>query len=341
MELKLSSLRKIIPVESFNPPSISNFIGFIIKLSLFLEFFLLACLALQNQQNIQQILLTLFHGIISGLFLFSLGTVGHDCGHGAYIRPRWLNEIIGQTCMIFHGLPYEGWKHSHNTHHANTNKGEADPDRLWLYEDEFKAMPKIGQFFWKLFQKEIFWMSAVGHYFRSMFIWSFIIHTKTDKKRDIEACQKDLIIFFTVLFLFHSSLYFIGFGFNSLIVHIITLIVAFSGLSVYVRTEHYLLSNGQDVDIKPWLTSRTFLQGSFLDFISTNLNYHIEHHICQTVPHANLPKIRPALKKFIIDAGQPYHEDTLLNFIKIAFKQEFFVLERNSFKEIPISKLSK
>ena len=330
--LTQNELRKLIPVSAFNPPSAMNFFSSVLKISLFVGFFWLALVA-------QSIWLSALFTLISGIFLFSLGTVGHDCGHGAHIRPRWLNETVGQICMMLHGLPYAGWKHSHNTHHANTNKGGADPDRLWLYSDEYLAMPKVGQFFWRLFQKEFYWMSAVGHYFRSMLPWSFIIHTKTTKESEIRACRQDLILFFAGLITFHSIWFLAGFGFKSLIFHAITIIIALSCLSVYVRTEHYLLSNGEDVDVKPWLTSRTFLQGSIMDFISTNLNYHVEHHICQTVPHANLPAIRPSIKRHILESGQPYHEDTLWNFMKIAFNQEFFVLERNTFKEIPLSQL--
>ncbi len=326
--LKLSDLRKMIPAEALNPPSFKNFLGFTVKLVLFALSFYAALQA-------SSIALTVLFTILSGIFIFSLGTVGHDCGHGAYIRPRWLNEIIGQICMILNGLPYFGWKHSHNTHHANTNRGDLDPDRLWLYSDEYWAMNKTERFFWRLFHTRCFWMSAVGHYFRSMLPWSFKIEQYTDKPEDIKNCRRDLAVFFVALAVMHTSLYLAGFGFKSMIVHFFGIIIGFICLSVYVRTEHFLLEKGWDVYDKPWLTSRTIIQNPVLDFLATNLNYHIEHHILQTVPHANLPGLRPLLKEAIVRSGQPYHEDKLWNFLKMAFNYKFTVLERETFREIP------
>lgn len=331
-ELKLTDLRKLIPAQSLKPPIAKNLFGFLIKFALFGLSFYLAC-------NASNFLLTAFWTLICGIFVFSLGTVGHDCGHGSYVRPRWLNELVGQISMMINGLPYAGWKHSHNTHHANTNRAELDPDRLWLYPDEYLAMPKIGRFFWKFFHTQGFWMSAVGHYFRSMLPWSFKIEQYTDKAEDIKACKRDNFIFLSFLIGLHGLMFFAGFGFKSVLVHFFAILIAYICLSVYVRTEHYLLETGWGVHDKPWLTSRTILQNPLLDFLSTNLNYHVEHHILQTIPHANLPSLRPMLKKAILDAGQPYHEDKLGNFLKLAFNKEFFVLERESFREIPYNNL--
>ena len=202
-------------------------------------------------------------------------------------------------------------------------------------------MSKTGQFLWKLFHTQLFWMSAVGHYFRSMLPWSFRIEKYTDKPEEIKACKKDNLIFVGSLVAFHGFLIVAGLGFKPLLVHFVAVLIAFVCLSVYVRTEHYLLDNGWDVHDKPWRTSRTIVQSPLLDFLATNLNYHVEHHILQTIPHANLPALRPILKKAILDAGQPYHEDELWHFLKLAFNKEFFVVERGSFREIQLSEMPK
>ncbi len=332
MPLQLTELRKLIPKEYYEPPTAKNIINFLIKATFFMVPLYGACLS-DNFFVIS--LLTL----ISGVFLFSLGTVGHDCGHGNYVKPKWLNEAIGQFSMTFHGLPYAGWKHSHNTHHANTNRADKDPDRLWLYTDEYLAFNVVERYFWRLFHTRLFWMSAVGHYFRSMLPWSFKIAEKTKSAEVIKDARIDLAIFFTILISFHAGMWALGFGFKSLIIHAVTILIAFMCLSAYVRTEHYLLTTGEDVEDKPWLTSRTITQNAFLDFLATNLNYHVEHHILQIIPHDNLPKIRPLLKKVILDAKQPYHEDNFFRFMVKAFNEEFFVLERETFREIPLTEL--
>ncbi len=332
MPLQLTELRKLIPKEYYEPPTVKNIVYFIIKASFFLIPLYGACL---SDNFFISTLLTL----ISGVFLFSLGTVGHDCGHGLHVKPKWLNEAIGQFSMTFHGLPYAGWKHSHNTHHASTNEEDKDPDRLWLYTDEYLAFNKVERYLWRLFHTRLFWMSAVGHYFRSMLPWSFKIAEKTKSAEVIKDARIDLVYFFSILIAFHGGMYALGFGFKSVIIHFFTILIALMCLSAYVRTEHYLLTNGSNVKDKPWLTSRTVLQNSFLDFLATNLNYHVEHHILQVIPHDNLPKIRPLMKTVILDAKQPYHEDYFLKFMVKAFNEEFFVLERNTFRPIPLSEL--
>ncbi|HEY9886118.1 MAG TPA: fatty acid desaturase [Vampirovibrionales bacterium] len=332
-QLTLNELRKLIKKEDLEPPSVRNFFGAFIKIGLYFLAFYFAC-------NASGFLATAFFTFAAGYFLFSLGTLGHDCGHGAYIRPRWLNEAIGTLSMSLHGLPYEGWKHSHNTHHANTNRGELDPDRLWLYDEEYIAMGKTERFFWRMFQTRFFWMSAIGHYFRSMLPWSFKIKEKTDNQDIINRCKRDTFIWIGIVVTFIASYAFMGFSLLKIIpVYLITVALAFMWLSAYVRTEHYLLDNGYDLHDKPWVTSRTTTHHPILDFFATNLNYHIEHHILQTVPHANLPYIRPLMKKTILEANEIYPEDEFWSFMKMSFNHEFTLMEKETFKERPISQV--
>ncbi|MDX1918139.1 MAG: fatty acid desaturase [Candidatus Caenarcaniphilales bacterium] len=325
-DLKLTDLRKMVKAEHLNPPSPANLIGFIIKLALFAGSFYFSL--------ISPWWITVLMLPLNGFLLFGLGTIGHDCGHGAYLRPRWLNELVGQICIVLHGMPYMGWKHSHNTHHANTNRVELDPDRLWLYKDEYLAMPPLGRAVWRLFHRQAFWASAVGHYFRSILPWAFRIREKTDRPEDIRAAYIDIAIFFASWIALHSALFPL-FGFKSLIVHFLSIIFGFIALSVYVRTQHNNLAVGIDVHDKPWLTSRTVLQHPILDFFATNLNYHVEHHVLQTIPHANLPKVRKLIKPVILNHGQPYHESPIGSYLATCFLAEFKVLERDTLHEIP------
>jgi len=228
-----------------------------------------------------------------------------------------------------------GWKHSHNTHHATTNKLTEDPDRLWRTPEEYFAMPKIGRYLWELFHTRLFFMSAVGHYFKSIFPWAFRIREKSKNPRDHQQAIIDIAILFISMTILHITLYqFVGI--KSLIVHAFIIIIGFMGLSTYVRTQHFLLANGSDVHNKPWLTSRTIKQHRFFDFLVTNLNYHIEHHILQTIPHANLPKLKPMMKQLIEEAGVNYEEQPLWGFLKMAFNHPFTILHPETKQEIPL-----
>ncbi len=333
-DLKLSELIKKIPAESLYPPSLTNFFGFVIKYGLFATFFTLALLS-ENWLAIAA------STLVAGLLMFSLGTVGHDCGHGAYIRPRWLNNLIGQMCIVTHGMPYEGWRNSHNVHHSNTNRLTQDPDRLWIYKSEYLALSPFMRYWWGMFQTRLFWLSAAAHYFRSILPWAFIIESKTTDKKIIASARRDIAILLTSWLVFHSSMFALGFGFKSIFLHVIMVLIGFAGLSVYVRTQHFLLDTGPDLHVKPWDNSRTVLQHPILDFFVTNLNYHVEHHILQTIPHYNLKKLRPMVKDTIERSGHTYYEFDLWPFMQMAFSRPFYLVEDGTDREILASEVDR
>lgn len=55
-------------------------------------------------------------GLVVRLFI-----IQHDCGHGAYFRSRWANEIVGLLCSLTTYTPYAMWRRNHAAHHAVWN----------------------------------------------------------------------------------------------------------------------------------------------------------------------------------------------------------------------------
>ncbi|MBI3035190.1 fatty acid desaturase, partial [Candidatus Woesearchaeota archaeon] len=55
--------------------------------------------------------------------------LGHDAGHMAIAKSRFLNELIGQFSHSFIlGGSFSYWKFKHNKHHAYPNHEYDDPD---------------------------------------------------------------------------------------------------------------------------------------------------------------------------------------------------------------------
>ncbi len=54
-------------------------------------------------------------------FLVRVFIVQHDCGHGAFFRSRWANDLVGTVCGVMTFTPYAHWRRHHNCHHGNWN----------------------------------------------------------------------------------------------------------------------------------------------------------------------------------------------------------------------------
>jgi len=55
-----------------------------------------------------------------GTFCWALFVIGHEAGHGAFSRHRWVNTLIGLATHSPLLVPYRGWQRSHALHHAKT-----------------------------------------------------------------------------------------------------------------------------------------------------------------------------------------------------------------------------
>jgi len=59
-------------------------------------------------------------------FGVGLWIVAHECGHGAFSKYTWLNDLVGFFGHSILLVPYFSWKHSHRRHHANTGSTTSD-----------------------------------------------------------------------------------------------------------------------------------------------------------------------------------------------------------------------
>jgi len=60
-------------------------------------------------------------------FVVRLFIIQHDCGHGAYFRARWANELVGWLCSLTTFTPYTFWRRHHANHHAVWNNLDKRP----------------------------------------------------------------------------------------------------------------------------------------------------------------------------------------------------------------------
>jgi acyl-lipid omega-6 desaturase (Delta-12 desaturase) len=52
--------------------------------------------------------------------LVRLFSIQHDCGHRAFFRSPWANDLLGRVLGVFTFTPYNCWRRAHAVHHATS-----------------------------------------------------------------------------------------------------------------------------------------------------------------------------------------------------------------------------
>ncbi|MCA9143093.1 MAG: fatty acid desaturase [Planctomycetaceae bacterium] len=61
------------------------------------------------------------YALFTGTAATGCWVIAHECGHRAFTRQNWLQDIIGFTLHSALLVPYFSWQRSHALHHARTN----------------------------------------------------------------------------------------------------------------------------------------------------------------------------------------------------------------------------
>ncbi|MFW7380454.1 MAG: fatty acid desaturase [Oligoflexus sp.] len=79
------------------------------------------------------------YSFVIGTCLVGYWILAHECGHGSFIKPKWLEDSIGlilhTTCLI----PYFAWARSHLLHHANHGHLEKDTAYVPVVDGSLKS----------------------------------------------------------------------------------------------------------------------------------------------------------------------------------------------------------
>lgn len=79
--------------------------------------------------------------VAQGTLFWALFLIGHDCGHGAFSRIRWLDTWVGHLAHTPLLVPYHAWRISHRLHHRHI--GDIERDETWfpLTRAQVEALP--------------------------------------------------------------------------------------------------------------------------------------------------------------------------------------------------------
>ncbi len=252
---------------------------------------------------------------VCAVAMLTMGFVGHDAGHYALSRKRWVNDLWGQFGMTFLcGMSFGFWRSRHNQHHAHCQEIEGDPDMHFgvlfsVYPQSANWRTPLGRFFLRI-QKWAFWPL-------SSFYW---VTLRYDGIRDLFQRPKETKIDRFLMPLHWVVLLIIPglvFGWPTAILAYLTM----SGLSSLMTASVFIPNHigmrrlGADEKIsyldQQVSTSRNILNPPFLDFYYGGLNSQIEHHLFPRVAHHRYRAMRPIVRAFCRERGIAYQEDSL------------------------------
>ncbi len=247
--------------------------------------------------------------------LLTMGYVGHDAGHYALSKRRWVNDIWGQFAMTFLcGMSFGFWRSRHNAHHVHCQEVGGDPDMHFgvlfsVYPGSANWHTPLGRLFLRV-QKWAFWPL-------SLFYW---VALRYDGFRDLFQRPKETKIDRFLMPLHWIVLLVVPglvFGWTAALVAYVTVSCVSSLMTASVFIPNHIgmrrLAPGHQLGYleQQITTSRNISNPRLLDFYYGGLNSQIEHHLFPRVPHNRYREMRATVRAFCEERGIAYEEVTL------------------------------
>jgi fatty acid desaturase len=251
---------------------------------------------------------------LSAVALLTMGFVGHDAGHYALSRRRWINDVWGHFGMtLLCGMSFGFWRSRHNLHHVRCQEIDGDPDMHFgvlfsVYPNSASWQTPLGRLFLRI-QKWAFWPLA-------SFYW---VALRYDAIRDLFQRPKEtkvdrflLPLHWIVLLVIPGLVW----SWPAAILAYVTVSCLSSLMTASVFIPNHMgmrrLDRGEKLSYieQQVTTSRNISNPPLLDFYFGGLNSQIEHHLFPRVPHHRYRAMRPIVRAFCRERGLAYEEAT-------------------------------
>ncbi len=99
----------------------------------------------------------------TALLLVRLFMIQHDCGHRAFFKSRWANNLLGTFLGVLTLTPYVDWQRSHAAHHAGSGNLERRGigDITTMTVREYLQHNRLRRFLYRLYRHPLI-MLGVG-----------------------------------------------------------------------------------------------------------------------------------------------------------------------------------
>jgi omega-6 fatty acid desaturase (delta-12 desaturase) len=227
-------------------------------------------------------------------FLVRLFLIQHDCGHQAFFKRRWANDLTGRLISVITLTPYDHWRRAHAIHHATSGnlgkRGVGDIDTITVAE--YQARTRWTRLRYRLYRHPAI-MFGIGPFF------VFVLQNRLPAgfMRDgwrpwASTMLTNVALFIVAGLLIHT----VGLGTFILIDLPIMLFGAtVGGWLFYVqhqfpetyweKTENW---NGREASL---LGSSHYDLPPVLRWFTANIGVHHVHHLSSRIPFYRLPRV--------------------------------------------------
>jgi omega-6 fatty acid desaturase (delta-12 desaturase) len=231
---------------------------------------------------------------LAGLFLLRLFIIQHDCGHGAFLRSRTSNDLIGRALGVLTLTPYDCWRRSHALHHAGTGnldaRGFGDVDTLTVRE--YRSRSRAGRFFYRLYRHPVVLLGIGPAY---LFLLRHRLPIGLMKDGAVYWISAIATNLGTALAL-ALPLYFLGLGVTALVFFPTLLSAATIGVWLFYVQHQFPEAHWDHAD--DWSFHEAALQGSshldlppVLGWLTGYIGIHHVHHLASRIPFYRLPEV--------------------------------------------------
>ena len=323
--IDLRTLRATVPADIFELPRFRT-----LGKALFLLSVVAAMLALGT--TVDSLVWKLVIGVLTGVPLFALASVGHESGHGSASRNRFTNDLVGLVSMSVIGMPARGWKLKHDIHHKWGGVLGVDTDT----EPGLENYLKLGWFmrtFVRIFNRHesmMWWAIPVSLWVTT---WKFAIIELVRGPMRRSVHKKWLLADMAAALVFFAGViaYTVAFGWTNLLI-LIALPFAVSG---YVSAVAFVPNHrgmpplteeqGRRASRFTHLNSRTVLYPPYLpgNYFMNYVPWQIEHHVFPTLPGYKLSRFSPYLRAYAAKEGLPLQYETVFEAMPRMLRREW------------------
>jgi len=226
-------------------------------------------------------------GLLVRLFM-----IQHDCGHHAFFRSRWANDMVGRLIGVFTLTPYAYWRDAHAVHHATSGnlhaRGIGDIDVVTVRE--YRAMPRWRRLLYRLYRHPLVLLGIGPTY---LFVLKFRLPLDMVRRRR-EVLGSVMATNLAILAVVVSIGLVIGFPEFAMVQVPITMIA--SSIGVWLFYVQHQFERGYWAESQDWDFHRAAVEGSShfdlpwpMRWFTANIGIHHIHHLYSRIPYYRLP----------------------------------------------------
>jgi len=232
---------------------------------------------------------------LAGLAFVGIFVLGHDCGHYAFSRKRWVNDVVGTLCHLPIMNGFFAWRLAHDYHHRNRQIRKHDPDWPELLYRENEDVPWHQKLAVKLGPGSPvglfvgFWVGMVKRAFFGLFIPQMKVNTGDKWRVYLHSIFSAAAVFFMLRFYYQT----LGFEkFLEMYVAPAFVGTTFGALLTFMHHSHEGSPVFDREGYDPYLAQ---VEGTWnvrfprwMEWMWLDINIHLPHHVIPGLPWYHL-----------------------------------------------------